>query len=75
MIGRWIVVGGDQVRDQGQGVGGLLAWKQTEGSGLVIDSGEAAGSAFGDEKGEGGFNRSSPKRGRCRRRRRRGKSR
>jgi hypothetical protein len=54
------VVEGGQVRNQGQGVGGLLAGEQAKGPGAVIDGGEAAGSAFGDEEGEGKVTRSSP---------------
>jgi hypothetical protein len=54
------VIEGDQIRDQRQGVGGLLAGGEAEGAGGVVDGGEAAGSVFGDQEGEGGIFKSSP---------------
>jgi hypothetical protein len=54
-VGRRIVVESQQVRNQGQGVGGLLAGEEAKGAGPVVDGGEAAGSALGGEQGEGGL--------------------
>jgi len=43
------------MRNQGQGVGGLLAGGEAQGQGRVVDGGEAAGSAFGEQQGERGI--------------------
>jgi len=47
------VVEGDEVRNQRQGVGSLLAGGEAEGAGALVDGGETAGSVFGDQEGEG----------------------
>jgi len=47
------VIGGEQVGDQGRGVGGLLADVKAEGRGRVVDGGQATRSALGGDQGDG----------------------